>query len=330
MLYWVGMHKNKILPQLAIVLPCYNEEIILEQCIQQILAILDSLVSKNSVAGDSYCCFVDDGSSDSSWDILQDQAAQYEQVRAIKLSKNEGHQNALLAGLEHVREDCDCAISTDADMQHEPEVVIPDMIRQYIEGSDIVLGISSKRNATNVFKRVTARAFYRFMQLLGIKTVRDHSDTRLMGQRVLRTLHLYQERKIYLRGIFTNMGFKVTRSHYAYQKRIGGKTKYSLSKMINLALNGISSFSIAPLRFIVFLGVGIAIISALFGLWALYLKFFTEVTIPGWTSIVVPIYFLGGIQLLALGIIGEYVACIYIEAKHRPRYIIEEELGFDK
>jgi len=305
---------------LSIVVPCYNEQEALPETSRQLLALRSRLVAAGKIADDSRIVFVDDGSRDRTWTMIEEYAAADLPVVGVKLSRNRGHQNALLAGLFAARGDA--VVSVDADLQDDINA-IEGMVDNFRQGCDVVYGVRSSRDTDTVFKRLTARGFYRLMELLGAQTVRDHADYRLMSRRAIEALREYGETNLYLRGIIPLLGFRSATVEYARQARIAGESKYPLRRMMSLALNAITSFSIVPLRLISAIGF-LVFAASLFVLgWTLWVALFTDRAIPGWASITLPIYFLGGIQLLSLGVIGEYLGKLYVEAKRRPRYLIE-------
>lgn len=310
--------------KLAIVVPCYNEEAILKQTTEVLLNLLEELIDKAKINPDSYILFVNDGSRDDTWDILCREHDLSNKINAISLAANVGHQNALLAGLESVMDDCDFAISLDADLQDDISV-IEEMIDKYNAGADIVYGVRNDRKSDSFFKRSSAKLFYKFMSAMGVKTIENHADFRLMSARVLKQLSQYNERNLFLRGIIPSMGYKTDRVYYSRKKRTGGKSKYSLPKMIKLAGNGITSFTIRPITLITALGF-IIMLFALAALIYTLVAYFSGNATPGWSSLMISIWFLGGVQLFSIGIVGQYVGKAYFEAKQRPRYDIIENL----
>jgi glycosyltransferase involved in cell wall biosynthesis len=311
-------------PRLAIVIPCYNEESVLPDSLFKLLALLNELISAHKISADSFLFCVDDGSHDQTWQIIFDLHAQNSLVKGLRLGRNAGHQNALLAGLLNVKDLVDCAVTIDADLQDDLNA-IKTMLEHFQEGSDIVYGVRQSRETDTFFKRVTALAFYKLMKRSGSELVFNHADFRLLSRRTMTELNEFQERNIFLRGIFTLIGFKTSIVYYDRNSRLLGETKYTLCKMIALAWDGIISFSHVPLDFILMSGVISFVISILMAIWVLCAKLFSH-TVIGWTSIMVPLCFIGGIQLLSIGIIGEYLAKIYLEVKRRPRYIKDTEL----
>lgn len=247
------------------------------------------------------------------------------EMMALRLSRNEGHQNALLAGLMEVKEKCDCAISIDGDLQQDEEK-FDNFLEKFKNGAEIVIGIRNDRNSDGLFKKITAQFFYSLMSFFGTKTVKNHADYRLMGKNALMALSNFKEKNLFLRGLIFELGFNVDRVFFDVKKRIAGSSKYSLGKMITFAWNGITSFSVFPLRMISVVGFFVFLLACLFGFYALFVSLCLKSAVPGWTSTVVPIYFLGGIQLLSLGVIGEYIGKIYQETKSRPRYIVEDKI----
>lgn len=312
------------LASLTIVIPCFNEEDMLPISIPKFIMILENLIEQKLVTDDSKILFVDDGSKDKTWQIIQKYNEKNQKIKGLKLSRNFGHQNALLSGLMSI--DTEISISIDADLQDDPSV-IQKMIEAYYNGAEIVLGVRNDRSKDSFFKRFFAQNYYKIMNKMGVDLIQDHADFRLMSKKALNVLGDFKEVNLFLRGIIPVIGFKTKKIFYARLEREAGETKYNIKKMLELAINGITSFSVVPLIFIIWIGVFISILSGLMGIWALFVKFFIGGTVEGWTSIVVPMYFLGGIQLFTLGIIGIYIAKVYMEVKARPRYIIEEILS---
>lgn len=307
-------------PVLSIVVPCYNEQEALAATVPRLRSLLDSLGARGLVGKGSALYLVDDGSTDGTWAAIERYAADTTHVHGIKLSRNRGHQNALLAGLLHAPGDV--VVSIDADLQDDLDA-IERMLEAYASGAQIVLGVRRRREHDSVFKRVTAQQYYRWLKRLGVEVVFNHADYRLMGRRAIEALREYEEVNLFLRGIVPQLGFRTAIVDYDRAPRVAGESRYPLRRMLSLAWEGVTSFSAAPLRFITALGVTVSIVSIAFAGWALAAKLFSDRALPGWASTVVPIYFLGGVQLLCLGIIGEYLAKIYAEVKRRPRYQIE-------
>ncbi len=312
---------------LSIVVPCYNEEAVLPETNQRLTELLQYLIDKGKITSDSCVYYVDDGSRDRTWDLIEMLAETNSYVRGIKLSRNRGHQNALLAGLLTV--EGEVVISVDADLQDDLSA-IEEMLDYYAADYDIVYGVRSSRKTDTFFKSFTAKAYYRLLSVMGVEIIYNHADYRLMSRRVIEALKEFGEVNLFLRGIIPQLGFSHTIVYYERADRFAGESKYPLKKMLSLAWQGITSFSDLPLRIITGLGLLVSLISFAVTVWAIWIRLFTEEAIPGWASTVLPIYFLGGIQLLCLGIIGEYLAKIYTETKRRPRFIIEKTTSRDE
>jgi polyisoprenyl-phosphate glycosyltransferase len=312
-----------VMPTLTLVVPCFNEEDVLPETSKRLLALLERLIVNGTVSSESTVTFVDDGSRDRTWSLIQSLHAQGHRVRGIRLSRNRGHQNALLAGL--MTSPGDVLVSLDADLQDDIEA-IPRMLEEHASGADIVFGVRHKRDTDTVFKRLTAKAYYKVLNAFGVEALPGHADFRLMSRRAIEALRGFQEVNLFLRGIIPLLGFRSAIVEYERHARFGGKSKYTLVKMFGLAFEGITSFSAEPLKWSTRLGALLSAASLGFGVWAIFIHFCTERTLPGWTSTVVPMYFLGGIQLLSLGIIGGYISKIYTETKQRPRFIIDQTL----
>ena len=309
--------------QLCIVVPCYNEEEVLEETCGRLLALLTTVTATGQISPASRICFVDDGSTDRTWALIESLAGKDRRITGIKLSRNRGHQNALLAGL--LTAEGDAIISVDADLQDDIDA-IPRMIEQLTRGADIVFGVRSRRDNDSVFKRVTANAFYRLMNWLGAQTIYNHADFRLMSRRAVEALRQYREVNVFLRGIVPLVGFPTAVVEYERSQRLAGTSKYPLRKMISFALEGLTSFSVVPLRIITFMGTLVFLITFGLGVWVLYVRLFTDLAVPGWASTMLPMFFLGGVQILCLGVMGEYLGRLYQEMKARPRYIIEKKI----
>jgi glycosyltransferase involved in cell wall biosynthesis len=312
-------------PRLAIVVPCFNEELVIGESVRRLAAVLRDLREKGQVAPESFLFFVDDGSSDKTWELLRQLNESNPEVKGLKLARNFGHQNAVLAGLLTVRHRADCVISMDADLQHD-EQAIYDFLGKYSQGADIVYGV--RRDAGNVplSKKVGSSLFYWLMTSMGAKVVKDHPDYRLISARVLDTLADYKEVNVFLRGIFANMGFRSEVVYFDVHDRAAGTTHYSWRKMIGLALDGVTSFSVVPLRIIAIGGVLITL-GALVMTAYIIVSAMRGHVVPGWASTVLPIYVLGGIQIMTIGLVAEYIGKIYSEVKQRPRFISEQELS---
>ncbi len=314
---------------LAIVVPCFNEQDVIDDTALRLMGLLRCLKERVGVSDESFVLFIDDGSVDKTWSkLLRINRDSEGQVRCLKLSGNFGHQNAVFAGLELVTGKVDCAVTIDADLQDDLSVLIA-MLEQYRQGNEIVFGVRNLRDKDGLFKRLTAEVYYRLIEMMGIKVVFNHADYRLMGKKSLLALSRYGEFHLFLRGIVASMGFKTSCVYYARTERQAGETKYNLAKMLALAWDGITSFSVLPLRALSVLGVFIFLVSVTLGFWTIISYFYAGDTVPGWASTTLPIYALGGIQLLALGVVGEYLGKVYMEVKRRPRYLVDEVLGFD-
>ncbi|MGM0876419.1 MAG: glycosyltransferase family 2 protein [Bacillota bacterium] len=322
------MLENKSQPTLSIVIPCYNEEEVLNDTMEQLLTLLQQLMSEKRISEKSFLLFVDDGSKDKTWDMIKKQSQLSSFVTGLKLAKNAGHQNALLAGLMNVIDQSDCAVSIDADLQDDPNI-IRDFVIKYSEGYDVVYGVRESRQKDTFFKRQTAKSFYKLMIKMGVNIIDDHADFRLMSNRVLKNLQQFKEVNLFLRGLVPLIGFKSTKVYYHRQERMAGESKYPLNKMIAFSLDGITSFSVTPIRLVTITGVVFAFLSVLAGLYAIASKLSGN-TVSGWTSIILSIWFIGGIQLMSLGLIGEYIGKIYKETKQRPRYFIEEHIRHEQ
>ena len=310
--------------RLAIVVPCYNEEAVIEMSNSVLVEKLNDLIHEGLISEDSYIYYVNDGSKDNTWNLLVKLHEQYSCVNCLRLSRNRGHQNAVMAGMMNAMDNCDCCITIDADLQDDVDV-IRDMVINYLKGDQIVLGVRSKRKKDTFFKRFTAQTFYKIMNWMGAQTVRDHADFRLMSNRVLHELTKYNEANLFLRGVVMELGFSRSIVYFERKERLAGETKYPLSKMIALAVDGITSFSIKPIKLVRSLGILFMVLSVLAGIVAL-IYHFAAAPVGSWVPLLLSIWFIGGVQLLAIGIIGEYVGKTYIESKHRPRYIVETNL----
>ena len=306
---------------LYVVVPCYNEEEVLPITSEKLKEKFDALIKNKKISGKSKVLFVDDGSRDKTWEMIRDLSKQ-DYFMGVKLSRNKGHQNALLAGLMTAKEYADCVISMDADLQDDIDA-IDEMIEKFLDGYQIVYGVRSSRKKDTFFKRFTAQTFYKLMKFLGVDIVYNHADYRLMSKRALDELEHFNEVNLFLRGIVPLLGFKSTSVYYERNERVAGESKYPLKKMLSFAFDGITSFSIKPLRMILGCGIFILLISLIIMVYSLIVKILGH-TVSGWTFIVISIWFLGGLQMLSIGIIGEYVGKSYYETKSRPKYIIEE------
>ena len=309
-------------PVLYIVIPCYNEQEVLPRTAPVFLGKLNELVTQDKISSESRVLFVNDGSSDNTWNIIKELSASDEHYVGISLSRNRGHQNALLAGLMEAKNKCDISISIDCDGQDDINAMNK-MVDLYLEGCDVVYGVREDRESDTVFKRTSAQAFYKLLSIMGVDSVYNHADYRLLSNKVLSELENFSEVNIYLRGMIPLVGFKSSTVEYTRTERLAGKSKYPLKKMISLALNGITSLSVKPIRIITVFGFLVALISLVGIIWSVIVAL-TGASVAGWASTISIICFLGGIQLLSLGVIGEYVGKIYLETKKRPRYIISD------
>ncbi|MBR5944380.1 MAG: glycosyltransferase family 2 protein, partial [Lachnospiraceae bacterium] len=301
--------------RLAIVVPCYNEEEMLAISSETLRGVIEGLVSKNKISKDSYVLFVDDGSKDKTWDLITAEHEKFpENVKGLKLSGNVGHQFALTAGLMKAMEYSDVTVSIDADLQDDINV-IEEMIDKFHDGNEIVYGVRNDRTSDSFFKRHTAQSFYKLMSKMGVKTVYNHADFRLMSKKALVEFSKYQESNLFLRGMVPLLGFKSDSVYYQRKERVAGYSKYPLKKMISLAFNGISSFSVKPIELITWLGGMIIICCFLAAIYA-FVSYFTGNVEKGWTSLILSIWFIGGVQLLSIGLIGQYIGKIYVEVKH--------------
>lgn len=312
-------------PVVFLVVPCYNEEEVLPETARQLTEQLASLIEGGLASPGSRMLFVDDGSRDKTWEIISSLSGENEFVCGLKLAHNRGHQNALLAGLMEARRSADCAVSLDADLQDDISV-LPQFLQKFREGCDVVYGVRSSRKTDSFFKRATAQGFYRFMRALGVDVVYNHADYRLMSRRALDALSEYREVNLFLRGIVPLIGYRSDYVTYERHERFAGESKYPLKKMVSFALDGITSFSVKPLKIISNLGILLSVLSVAGLLYAL-ISYFCGDTVVGWTAIVCSIWLLGGIQLLCIGVVGGYVGKIYSEVKARPRFRVEERRG---
>lgn len=315
--------KNLLAPKLSIVIPCYNEEAVIAHTYKALSEKLNSLIAQKIISKESFLCFVDDGSKDKTCEILLSLKGYESTHKIIKLTKNYGHQNALLAGLHFVKDKCDCVVSMDCDLQDDINA-IDEMLVKFKNGADIVYGVRKARDKDTAFKKYTALGFYKFMHLMGVKIIYNHADYRLLSQRACESLLEFREVNLFLRGIVHLLGYKSEVVYYERAARFAGTSKYPLGKMLSFAWNGITSFSITPLRVMSVIGVILCAMSVIYGAYAIYIKIFTAQSISGWTSTILVLLFFGGMQFLGLGIMGEYIGKIYTEVKHRPRYFVDE------
>jgi polyisoprenyl-phosphate glycosyltransferase len=318
-------YETRQLPRLGIVLPCYNEQEILPISLEKITALLGDLMERKLIREGSFAACIDDGSKDVSWEIIEKNVHSNPLLRGLKLAGNVGHQGAILAGMLTFKPEADIIITLDIDLQDDIRA-IEKMIALYKEGHDIVYGVRSNRDVDSFAKNLTARFFYRFMKWLGVNSVYNHGDFRLASRRVIDALEQYDETNLYLRGIFPAMGFNAGSVYYDRLERVAGASKYPFRKSFSLAWEGITSFSVQPLKLVTMLGMivfGISIVLSLYSI----ISYLSGLALQGWISTVLPMYFLGGIQLLCIGIIGEYIGKIYKEVKGRPRFIVDRKIG---
>ncbi len=310
--------------RLGIIVPCYNEEEIFDYSKEKLTNLIKDLIKKGKISSDSFILFVDDGSKDETWNKVEKENKTNKYVYGLKLASNVGHQNALIAGITETVDLVDLSVSIDADLQDDINV-IEEMIDKFNNGTDIVYGVRNDRKTDSFFKRTTAQTFYKMMKVLGVKSVYNHADFRLMSKRAMEALTEFKEKNLFLRGIVPLIGYKTDNVYYARSERIAGTSKYPLKKMLSFALDGITSFSIKPMTIILWLGIIIIIVSIIAMIYSIVVYFMGN-SLSGWSSLFCSIWFLGGVQLLSLGVIGEYVGKTYIEIKNRPRYIVEKFL----
>ena len=308
-------------PCLAIVVPCYNEEPVLEQTTQHLLAVLEGM--QEIVSHDSRILYVDDGSHDATWSMIEQLHAEDRRIAGISLAHNSGHQNALMAGLTTAIRFADLTVTIDADLQDD-ETIIKEMVRLALQGNDIVYGVRSSRATDTWFKRTTAQAFYRLMGKMGVKTVYNHADYRLMSRRAVEALLHYEERNLFLRGLVPLLGYKTAQVEYARKERQAGESKYPLTKMLNLAFDGITSFSMSLVHMVLWLGLVFLLIALGITIWVI-VCLVQHKAITGWSSLILSVWFCSGCVLIGLGIVGEYIGKIYMEVKRRPRFNIKDE-----
>lgn len=310
---------------LAIVIPCYNEEQALPITARKLLQLLDRMTAEGLVAPDSYLLCCNDGSRDRTWQIIEELHLADKRVKGINLAHNRGHQNALLAGLMTARDRCDAAVSIDADLQDDPEAIVK-MVREYHKGKEIVYGVRSSRDTDTWFKRTSAHAFYSFQKNMGLETVYDHADYRLMSSRALRLLSEYGESNLFLRGIIPQIGLDTAVVTYPRAERVAGESKYPLKKMLSFSIDGITSFSARPMRWIFLTGLALLAVALMVTVYVFISYFFSDHISAGWASMMLSIWILGSLILIAIGIVGEYIGKIFNEVKHRPRYAIRDTL----
>lgn len=322
------MMRHPAVPVLYLVIPCYNEASVLPLTLPLFTAKLTALTAAKKIAPASRVLLVDDGSRDATWDIIAKAAAENPLVEGLRLSRNQGHQNALLAGLMEARRWADATVSMDCDGQDDPDA-IDAMLAEYVAGCEIVYGVRQDRRSDTAFKRGSAQVFYRLMNAMGAESVYNHADYRLMSRRALDGLAEFPEVNLYLRGLVPLVGYRSSSVYYTRTPRVAGETHYSLAKMLRLAMDGITSLSVRPLKLITGLGLGVSAVSLVMILWSV-IRFFMGKTVTGWSSLMCVILFLGGVQLLCVGVLGEYIGKIYAEVKHRPRYIVSETTRSDE
>lgn len=309
-----------------VVIPCYNEEEVLHETTKQLLEVFNEMREERLISDESRIVYLDDGSRDRTWDIITELTDKHVEVCGIKMAHNIGHQNVLFGGLMTVKDECDCAISIDADLQDDIHV-IPEMIRKFRdEDCEIVYGVRNKRDTDTFFKRTTALGFYKLMQAMGVNIVFNHADYRLMGRRALAGLAEFEERNLFLRGMVPLIGYKSDNVYYDRNERFAGESKYPLKKMLSFAFDGITSFSINPIRLISYVGAVACVFALAMLIYAVVEKILGN-TNAGWASLMCSIWFIGGFQLLGIGLIGEYIGKMYKEVKRRPRYIVEKFIG---
>lgn len=311
--------------KLTIVIPAFNEEEVLPSTLEKLFQIEDQLIAAAKIAPDSAILVVDDGSKDQTWNIIEQLHSQNERVSGIKFSRNFGHQDALLAGMEAAMQTADLIVTIDADLQDNPEMIIK-MVGKYDEGNDIVYGVRNNRQQDTWFKRTTAVGYYKFLNLLGVRVIPNHADFRLMSKRAVKTLLEYKERNLFLRGIVPMLGYQSAEVFYERTPRLAGESKYPLKKMLAFAWDGITSLTIAPVRAVLLLGILVSFVGILALIFTIVVKIMGKAN-EGWSSIIISIWILGGFQMISLGIIGEYIGKVTTEVKHRPRYTIEKRIG---
>lgn len=314
---------NRKNPILALVIPCYNEEAVLPSTMATLDSVLQNLENEGRIAPGSHMVLVDDGSRDATWPIIDHASKTQPRVKGLKLSFNAGHQSALMAGMMESRNEADCIISIDADLQHDVGV-LPQMLELFTSGKDIITGVRNNRAGDSKFKRIGSNAFYKVMRKLGTPLGEQHADFRLLGKNVLDALYCYPERNLFLRGIIASMGFQTATVPYEQKERLLGESKYTLRKMLSLAWNGITSFSALPLRIAGILSL-VTLVWTLIVAISTLISYFSGDVVSGWSSLMLTVLFLGAIQLFAIAVLGEYMAKVYIEVKRRPHYIIEKK-----
>lgn len=311
--------------KLGIVIPCYNEEEGLSETTKHLQILMTEMIESGDIDINSFICYVDDGSKDDTWKLIEKFKNESSLFKGIKLSRNFGHQNALIAGLMQLKDSASALISMDADLQDDISIV-KDFVSKYKEGYEVVCGVRNDRSSDTKFKKITAEFFYKFQSFMGIESISNHADYRLLSKKSLNALSEFKEVNLFLRGIVPLIGFRSCNVYYSRAERFAGETKYPLKKMILFSLDGITSFSIVPLHIIIIIGFTIFLFSFLAIIWVGIEKLFFDSTIQGWSSVMISIYLLGGIQMMSLGVIGEYLGRNFQEGKKRPRYIIDKEI----
>ncbi len=315
------MNNNKLI----IIVPCYNEQEVIVNTIRTLTNLLTDMHVAHLISDDSKILLVDDGSNDNTWKIINEESSNNPKISGIRLTRNSGQQIALMAGCAQINGLCDMAVTIDADLQDD-ETQIIEMVERYKEGYDIVYGVRESRKVDSLFKRTSAQTFYRFMQAMGVKTVYNHADYRLLSARAINQLLKYRETNMYLRGIVSTLGYKTACVYYDRKERAAGVSKYPISRLLSLAFNGITSFSIRPMHMIMYLGIIFIFVAVCIVIWVLWCKLRGQ-AIVGWSSLIISIWFCSGCVLTSLGLIGEYVGRTYMEVKQRPRYAIMDEIN---
>lgn len=313
--------------KLSIVVPCYNETPVLAETSRRLLLLLEQLIAERLCTADSFVLYVNDGSADGTWQQIEALHDTHPQLCGLNLAHNVGHQRALVAGLQLAARHSDAVVSIDADLQDDVQAIV-EMVKSYLNGTDIVFGVRQSRQSDTWFKRTTAQGFYKVMKCLGVQTIYNHADFRLMSRRAVEALLEYRERNLFLRGIVAQMGFQTSCVYYDRSERFAGESKYPLSKMLGLAFEGITSFSVKPVHLVLYLGLFFLLVALGILLWVLYCYFFGHVE-PGWSSLMLSMWFCSGCVLTGLGVIGEYIGKIYVEVKDRPRFHVEQVIGLD-
>jgi polyisoprenyl-phosphate glycosyltransferase len=312
-------------PRLAIIVPCFNEEAVLREAAKRLTEQLKRMITEKMISTDSFIYFVDDGSKDRTWEIIQELHLDSPYIKGLKLSRNFGHQNALLSGMMNVKNRVDCIISIDADLQDDI-AVISQFVNGFRNGMDVIYGVRKLRDTDTYFKKYTAILFYKLMSALGVKIIYNHADYRLCSKRVLEQLAQFEEVNLFLRGIFPLIGFKSDIIYYDRTERFAGESKYPFRKMLSFAFDGLTSFSVVPLRFVTLIGLSLFTLSLFMSAYVVFAATYVGGTVPGWASTLLPIYFIGGVQIFSIGLLGEYIGKIYKEVKSRPKYIIDREV----